>query len=202
MENEKKTERGMNVLIVGTKNPEILKGVTDFANYHEQQLVVLDDKVIDDYMKRQESAAKNEEERLKDFLANKDNRNNAEEKALTLWNLLTQNAPIANSVTRIFTKSEVTNKTNLSHKSLGEALDLFHLFGLVEYVKGNYEFKFTFGKETQAAAILADLSECINEARIHRERYIAALKNCGKTDAEIDAEMLRVGEDMTRLLGL
>lgn len=201
MENEKKlTEE--NVLIIGTKNPEIRKSLNDFAEYHNQTLVILDDKVVEDYLKREESAVKGGEERLKDFLESADNRNAAEERALTLWNLLTQNADLSYSQQRIFTKSEVVNKTTLSHRQLGDALELFSLFGLVEFTKGQYEFKFVFGKETQAAAILADLSESVNQVIINRERYIAALKNCGKDDIEIDSELEKVGGDIKKMLSI
>lgn len=202
--NEKQEEiiNADNVLIVGTKNAEILKLISDVSETHSQHLVILDEKVVDDYLKRSEQAVKEPSQQLKDFLENEANRNSAEEKALTLWNIMTKNAELSLSEKRIFTTSEIVQRTNLSHSQLQQALDVFKLFGLIEFTKGRYEFKFIFGKETRAASILADLSETINLAIAQKECYITSLKNLNKTEEAIQTDIDKINSDIMRMLNL
>lgn len=136
-----------NLFVYATKSDEISKEVQDLVSqsHSTTKIVRLESRLLDDLVKAE---SKPETKSLDEFLNNQENKDEAEKKALTLWNILTHNGDYNDSVKRIFTKSEVVKRTNLSNKKLGEALDLFHLFGLVEFTKDKYEFRFCFGKET------------------------------------------------------
>lgn len=185
-----------NLFVYATKSEEISKEVQDLVSqsHSTTKIVRLESRLLDDLVKAE---SKPETKSLDEFLNNQENKDEAEKKALTLWNILTHNGDYNDSVKRIFTKSEVVKRTNLSNKKLGEALDLFHLFGLVEFTKDKYEFRFCFGKEIRKAGVYADIINDIALLNADISRYRAMFK---EDNLERDAAMIELESNIKELI--
>lgn len=170
MENQNEQLNPEQILIVGTLSEDTMNAVERIATDRKLTIIRLEDKVITDYLKQQ-SEAENKPITVDEFTANKENQKIAEEKALYLWNLMTNNATTDKALERIFTKSEVVNKTTLTNKTLGELLELLFLFGFIAYTKGRYEFRFVFGEETQKAETYADIIQNLTDMNVNIARY-------------------------------
>ncbi len=175
------------ILIIGCKNQELLKKVEELANAEGVSMVVLEDRVVSDFVaSHQEKTGATEEEKLQEFLSNKGNRNEAETKALSLFNMLTKNkGDVTKAEEMVFGEVQVTKQTNLSHSKAKDLLELLRLFGMVEYVsaKSPITFKFHFGEETRQNSIMVDISEDCALVKMDMERYIASV-NQGEASAE------------------
>lgn len=164
------------VLIFGSVDPETIKDFQEYAERHGKRLVHLDDKVIVDYLEGQEQASKTTSAvTIESFLSDEGNKKETETKALALFNLITHNGDIKTANERIFTKSEIVKRTNLTNRTLGELLDLFNLFGLVEFTRGSYEFKFTFDDEIKAGTALVDVTNTLAMLAQNIGRYLALI---------------------------
>lgn len=181
MENKNVPQSTDDVLIYGATNENVIKAIEAISKDCNVELVRLEDKVLTDYL-NSKKVAENAPKAVTvdEFINNSENRKIAEEKAFYLWNILTQNAKTDLAINRIFTKSEVVNKTTLTNKKLGELLEMLQLFGLVVFTKGNYEFRFIFGEELQKAEAYADIVDAITTLNVEITRY----KSFYKTDEE------------------
>lgn len=177
MENKTEKQTTDDILIYGATNEKVIKAVEALSKQEGIELVRLEDKVLTDYLN-----SKNKEENepktvtVDEFINNPENRKAAEEKAFYLWNILTMNAKTDLAMNRIFSKSEVVQRTTLSNKKLGELLDMLQLFGLVVFTKGNYEFKFIFGEELQKAEAYADIVDVTSTLNVEITRYLSLQK--------------------------
>lgn len=169
MENE-------NLFVFAVKDDELAKEIEAVVNKHEAiRILRLDNKLLDDLIKS-ESKQENRPQTLEEFVNNPENKDQAEVKALSLWNMLTNNQNVVECHKRIFTSAEVTSKTTLTHSKLNNLLELFDLFGLVEFKKGHHEFSFVFGEKTKQANIYADIIQDITDLNDDITRYKAAFK--------------------------
>lgn len=177
MENKTETQTIDSILIYGATNEKVIKAVEALSKQEGVELVRLEDRVLTDYLKRK-NKAENEPNTVtvEEFINNPENRKAAEERAFYLWNLLTMNAKTDLAINRIFTKSEVVNRTTLTNKTLGELLDMLQLFGLVVFTKSNYEFRFIFGEELQKAEAYADIVDVTTTLNVEITRYISLQK--------------------------
>lgn len=178
MENKKAED----IIIAASTQQTVINELEDFARQRGKHLVLLNDKVITDYIKSTEQAEKQPPATVESFLQNERNREEAETKAISLFNLITHNGDILNSKDRVFKKSDVTKKTNLTHKTLGELLTLFSLFGLIEWKRGDYEFSFVFSKEVRQASALADITNTTTMLNQNIVRYLSQFSDVEKKE--------------------
>lgn len=173
-----------NLFVFATKNNELAKEIEEIVKKHEGiEIVRLEDRLLDDLV-NQQSKEENKPQTVEDFVNNEENKSAAETKALSLWNMLTDNQDLSECNNRIFTSAEVTTRTNLSHSKLKNLLELFDLFGLVEFVNGKrHEFKLIFGEKTKQANVYADIIQDVTNLNDDIARYKAAFKDEEKEKA-------------------
>ena len=173
-----------NLFVFATKNTELAKEIEEIVKKHEGiEIIRLEDRLLDDLVKQQ-SKEENKPQTVEEFVNNEENRNAAETKALSLWNMLTNNQDLSECNNRIFTSAEVTTRTNLSHSKLKNLLELFDLFGLVEFVNGkHHEFKLIFGEKTKQANVYADIIQDVTNLNDDIARYKATFKDEEKEKA-------------------
>ena len=176
--------RPENLFVFATKNNELAKEIEEIVKKHEGiEIIRLEDRLLDDLIS-QKSKEENKPQTVEEFVADEGNRNAAETKALSLWNMLTNNQDLVESDKRIFTSAEVTARTNLSHSKLKNLLELFDLFGLVEFVNGKrHEFKLIFGEKTKQANVYADIIQDVTNLNDDIARYKATFKDEEKEKA-------------------
>ena len=172
MENKKERTTD-DIIIYAATNEKVINAVESISKELDIETVRLEDKLLVDYLNIYSKSEKQEskEVTMEEFINNSENRKAAEIKAFDLWNIITHNAKTDLALTRIFTKSEIIKRTNLSNKKLDDLLELFELFGLVTFTKGNYEFRFCFGQELQRAEAYADIVDACSVVNIAIERY-------------------------------
>lgn len=173
-----------NLFVFATKNNELAKEIEEIVKKHEGiEIIRLEDRLLDDLISQQ-SKEENKPQTVEEFVNNEENRNAAETKALSLWNMLTNNQDLSECDNRIFTSAEVTTRTNLSHSKLKNLLELFDLFGLVEFVNGKrHEFKLIFGEKTKQANVYADIIQDVTNLNDDIARYKAIFKDEEKEKA-------------------
>lgn len=176
--------RAENLFVFATKNNELAKEIEEIVKKHEGiEIVRLEDRLLDDLV-NQQSKEENKPQTVEEFVNNEENKSAAETKALSLWNMLTDNQDLSECNNRIFTSAEVTTRTNLSHSKLKNLLELFDLFGLVEFVNGKrHEFKLIFGEKTKQANVYADIIQDVTNLNDDIARYKAAFKEEEKEKA-------------------
>ena len=130
------------VLIMACLEPYVAKKAIDAANERGVKVVILEDKVIHDYL---EMKAKKPES-LEEFLSDTSNRLHAEQNRTKLWMIVTGGAPVEEASTRIITEMEVVKKTTLSHGKAKAMFNLLRAFGLLRFTKGTHEFVLNFSK--------------------------------------------------------
>ena len=163
-------EEKKELLVYATRNESVSEEIKSIASNHGNITVMrLSSKLLEDLEK---SNSKENKERitLEEFLSSEDNKKHAEEKALTLWGIVTNNADLSLSQERVFTKTEVVKKTTLSHKQLNELIELLSLFGFVKVLE-KAKFKFEFSENIRQASALADIVIELRELSVKVERY-------------------------------
>lgn len=186
-------KKAENILIFAAVEQETIDAVKKIADERSIHLVQLDDKVITDYLKGTEQRNNDGSMTLDEFVANDKNREEAETKAISLFNLITHNGDILTSADKVFKKSDITKRTNLTHKTLGELLQLFSVFGLIEWKKSNYEFSFIFSKEVRQASVLADITNTTTMLNQNIVRYLSQFPDKEKKErfSEIREQIIK-----------
>lgn len=176
--------RAENLFVFATKNNELAKEIEEIVKKHEGiEIIRLEDRLLDDLNSKQ-SKEENKPQTVEEFVNDEENKNAAEIKALSLWNMLTDNQDLFDCNNRIFTSAEVTTRTNLSHNKLKNLLELFNLFGLVEFIDGKrHEFKLIFGEKTKQANVYADIIKDVTYLNDDIARYKAIFKDEEKEKA-------------------
>lgn len=178
-------ENTKQLFVFATKDNELAKEIEEIVNKHEGiEIMRLEDRLLDD-IENQKSKEETKPQTVEEFVADEGNRNAAETKALSLWNMLTNNQDLGESDKRIFTSAEVTTRTNLTHSKLRNLLDLFHLFGMIEFTKGAHEFRFIFGEKIRQANVYADIIQDVTNLNDDIARYKSTFKS-DERDAAID----------------
>lgn len=188
------------IVVVGCLRDDVIPHIEEAVNkaIGNCELVRLDNKVISDYIEGKKKTANKVS--ISDFLADVDNRKGAEEKALLLWNMMTKNADIALADKRVFQKSEIVKATTLTHKTLGELLELLKMFGLVEYVEGvTYQFKFVFSPQVRLATLYADIIEAVGILNKSIACYKSGVDNAEHI-AEKEREKSAIKENIEQLI--
>jgi len=180
------------VILLSCLNPRVSKDVLDSSKRNGVEVVVLEDRIIFDYLKTKEPKAKS----IGEFLDDTSNRIHAEQQCQKLWNILTVNGAIESSEDRIFTRVEVVKKTNLTHSNASKILELLRAFGLVEFTKGNYEFKLNFDKKSCHKSIekeIMSICDVLNNDILRYNSSIASdntLTYKEQSEARINLEIL------------
>lgn len=130
------------VLIMACLEPQVAQKAMSAAKERGVEVVILEDKVIHDYL---DMKTKNPES-LGEFLSNTSNRLQAEQNRNKLWMIVTGGAPVEQASTRIITETEVVKKTTLSHAQSKAMFNLLRAFGLLRFTKGTHEFVLNFDK--------------------------------------------------------
>lgn len=134
------------VLIMACLQPEVSRKVTDYAKEKGVEVVILEDRVIHDYLSVRDREDK-EVRSLGDFLNDTSNRLHAEDQCVKLWMILTKGQPIENAEQRVFTRTEVVKATNLTHNKADQVFQLLRAFGMLRFTKGTHEFVLNFSKK-------------------------------------------------------
>lgn len=130
------------VLIMACLEPQVAQKAIDAAKERGVEVVILEDKVIHDYLDMKTKKP----ESLGEFLSNTSNRLQAEQNRTKLWMIVTGGAPVEQASTRIITETEVVKKTTLSHGQAKAMFNLLRAFGLLRFTKGTHEFVLNFDK--------------------------------------------------------
>lgn len=130
------------VLIMACLEPQVAQKAMAAAKERGVEVVILEDKVIHDYLDMKTKKP----ESLGEFLSNTSNRLQAEQNRTKLWMIITGGAPVEQASTRIITETEVVNKTTLSHGQAKAMFNLLRAFGLLRFTKGTHEFVLNFDK--------------------------------------------------------
>lgn len=177
--NNKENKTTKDLFVFATKDEELAKEVNNLLSEKHSTIEImrLDSRLLDDLRKDESKEEKPKTVTIDEFLSDKENKDRAEIKAMTLWNLLTHNADYSEALKRIFTKAEIVKRTNLTNKTLGELLELLNLFGYVEFTKENYEFRFVFGDEIRRAGLHADIIEAVSNLNANISRFKSVFKD-------------------------
>lgn len=130
------------VLIMACLEPQVAQKAMAAAKERGVEVVILEDKVIHDYLDMKTKKP----ESLGEFLSNTSNRLQAEQNRTKLWMIITGGAPVEQASTRIITETEVVKKTTLSHGQAKAMFNLLRAFGLLRFTKGTHEFVLNFDK--------------------------------------------------------
>ena len=130
------------VLIMACLEPQVAQKAMAAAKERGVEVVILEDKVIHDYLDMKTKKP----ESLGEFLSNTSNRLQAEQNRTKLWMIITGGAPVEQASTRIITETEVVKKTTLSHRQAKAMFNLLRAFGLLRFTKGTHEFVLNFDK--------------------------------------------------------
>ena len=130
------------VLIMACLEPYVAQKAIEAAKERGVEVVILEDKVIHDYLDMKTKKP----ESLGEFLSNTSNRLQAEQNRTKLWMIITGGAPVEQASTRIITETEVVKKTTLSHGQAKAMFNLLRAFGLLRFTKGTHEFVLNFDK--------------------------------------------------------
>lgn len=130
------------VLIMACLEPQVAQKAMAAAKERGVEVVILEDKVIHDYLDMKTKKP----ESLGEFLSNASNRLQAEQNRTKLWMIVTGGAPVEQASTRIITETEVVKKTTLSHNQAKAMFNLLRAFGLLRFTKGTHEFVLNFDK--------------------------------------------------------
>ena len=130
------------VLIMACLEPYVAQKAIEAAKERGVEVVILEDKVIHDYLDMKTKKP----ESLGEFLSNTSNRLQAEQNRTKLWMIITGGAPVEQALTRIITETEVVKKTTLSHGQAKAMFNLLRAFGLLRFTKGTHEFVLNFDK--------------------------------------------------------
>lgn len=172
------------VLIMSCLNAPVAKAACDAAKKEGVQVVILEDKVIYDYLERSQKP-----QDLSEFLSNTSNRLKAEDDARRLFSILTNGGNIEDSNGIVFTTTQVVKRTNLSHSKTASLLELFRAFGLIRLVKGIHEFEFTFSNDMRRISIKDEIMGMLKVMNTDIQRYRASIYNDDSLTNEKKHEM-------------
>lgn len=99
-----------------------------------------------------------EQDNIAVFLKSDDNRKLVTEQAIKMYSILTHQSTIDGHEDKIFTETQVCQRTNLSHSKVKKLFQLWQLFGVVEQLP-KQEFRFHFTKDKQHELILRGINE-------------------------------------------
>ena len=187
---------GQAVVLVGCLNPKMIKSINTSAKKQGVEVVMLDDKIVIDYLKvKGVDVPDAEAVTLEAFLADEGNRIIAQQQATKLWTVLMGDTAIENAENRTFSETEVVHNTNLSHKKANELFNLLRAFGLLEWVNHKKrEFVLHFVPSFIYSAIRNDvinMSKATNNEILRYKKAIESDKNISDEERKIKLAALK-----------
>lgn len=174
------------VLIMSCLNPSVSMAACNAAKKEGVQVVILEDKVIYDYLERSRK-----QEDLSEFLSDTSNRLKAESDARRLYAILTKGGNIEDSRDKVFNTTQIVKCTNLSHSKTASLIELFRAFGLIRLVRGIHEFMFTFTPEMRRKSIGDEILGMLKVMNTDIQRYKASIYNDDSLSSEQKENMYR-----------
>ena len=170
---------GQSVVLVGCLNPKMIKSINTEAKKQGVEVVMLNDKVVTDYLKVKGVEVPDAEAvTLDSFLSDASNRIVAEQQAAKLWAVVMGNTEIEGAEEVKFTETQVVHKTTLSHKRANELFNLLRAFGLLEWIDPKKRvFKLHFSKIHIHSAIHNDILEVSKAINSDILRYKKAIES-------------------------
>lgn len=175
------------VLLMACLEPRVSKAAIQAANDLGVEVVILEDKIIYDYLE----AKTKKPDSLSDFLSNSSNRLHAEEQCRKLYAILTNGGRIEDSFGMVFTASQVVKATSLSHSKAKEVFNLLRAFGLITFTKGFHEFIFTFSPELRRQSIRDEILGVLRVTNTDIERYKWAIESDDSLTKEMKDEIYK-----------
>lgn len=180
------------VLIMSCLNPSLVSVITEEAKKQGVEIVILEDRVIQEYLQAKKEKSNGNKNSMSDFINNASNRVHAEEQCVKLYTILTGGKlGIEKSEGMIFTETEVVKKTNLSHSNAKKVFELLKAFGMLEYTRGNYEFKLHFSKSKMHQAILQEIFSVCGIVGNDVIRYESSINDDENLSKEEKGQLLR-----------
>lgn len=181
------------VLIMACLEPEVSKKAIEAAKERGVEVVVLEDRVITDYL-----TSKTEDtnrEAVGQFLENTSNRLRTEKNLVALYAILTGGAKIEDVDKYVFTRTMITRKTKLSHRQAADVLMALKIFGMLEFTKGDFEFKLIFSRNAQRETIKTEIVSMCKAMNGDILRYKKAVETDDSLTKEQKEEMLKKLQD-------
>lgn len=181
------------VLIMACLEPEVSKKAIEAAKERGVEVVVLEDRVITDYL-----TSKTEDtnrEAVGQFLENTSNRLRTERNLVALYAILTGGAKIEDADKYVFTRTMITRKTKLSHRQAADVLMALKIFGMLEFTKGDFEFKLIFSRNAQRETIKTEIVSMCKAMNGDILRYKKAVETDDSLTKEQKEEMLKKLQD-------
>jgi len=177
------------VLLMSCLNPIVAKTAIDSAKENGVEVVILEDRVIHDYLSTRGLEEGTEKRSIGDFLNDTSNRLHAEDQCVKLWMILTGGKPIEKSNEVVFTRTEVVKKTNLTHSKATQVFQLLRAFGMLEFTKGTHEFKLNFDKKSCHSTIQTEIVSLCKAMNNDILRFKSSIDSDEKLSPEQKQEM-------------
>lgn len=171
----KKTPIEQSVLIMSCLNPIVSDAAIQAAKNNGVEVVILEDRVIHDYLSNRGYEEGQEKRDIGEFLNSTSNRIHAEDQCVKLWSILTGGKPIEDSDNVIFSKTDVVKRTSLTHSTASSVFQLLRAFGMLEFVKGTHEFKLHFDSKRRHSTIQTEILSMCKAINSDILRYKASI---------------------------
>lgn len=181
------------VAMVSCLNPTMLTSIKRSAKRNGVELVLLEDRVIHDYLEVKNK--KKDGEEIANFLNDVSNRLHAEDQCIKLYTILTNGRPVEDANSFVFSRTEVVKKTTLSHSQANSLFQLLRAFGMLEFTKGTHEFKLNFTRKRQQQTIKTEVMSLFNVLNNDIERYKNAINGDENLTDKEKAEALKTLKD-------
>lgn len=181
------------VLIMACLEPEVSKKAIEAAKERGVEVVVLEDRVITDYLTSKTEDANREA--VGQFLENTSNRLRTERNLVALYAILTGGAKIEDADKYVFTRTMITRKTKLSHRQAADVLMTLKIFGMLEFTRGDFEFKLIFSRNAQRETIKTEIVSMCKAMNGDILRYKKAVETDDSLTKEQKEEMLKKLQD-------
>lgn len=155
MEKEQQKDPRQGVLVMACLQPKVAQIATDAAKAEGMEVVILEDKVIDDYLERKSESA--DRESIGKFLEDTTNLLTAQRNLTKLYVILTGSTKVEDAGDKVFKRSEIVKRTNLTNRQAADVLMSLKIYGMIEFTRGDYEFRFVFTPDAQKAAVREDV---------------------------------------------
>lgn len=185
---ERKLKPEESVLIMACLEPEVSRKAIDAAKERGLEVVILEDAVITDYLSSKTES--DNREAMGKFLENTTNRLKTEKNLVTLYTILTGGAKIEDADNYTFTRTMVTRKTNLSHRQAADVLMTLRIYGMLEFTKGDFEFKLRFSRNAQRETIKTEVVSMCKAINGDILRYKKAVETDDTLTEEQKTEMI------------
>lgn len=142
------------VLVIGTTQKEVATYLKGYCTKKKIELIQMKEEELQAYLKSVNATYKDsvQNKTLEAFVKSKENREEAYNQAVKLYNILTRGANIENAGQFEFTSTQAVHETTLSHNKFQHIFEVWELFNFVKRTEKN-RFRFTFNKNDQRQAI-------------------------------------------------